>query len=69
MWLTFIVLALLASVVFSLGSAMVYLMREPHGSKKTVRALTWRIGLSLAVFVLLIVGYLTGLLEPHGIGG
>jgi hypothetical protein len=69
MWLNFIVLALLGAVVFSLGSAMVYLVREPHGSKKTVRALTWRIGLSLAVFLLLVIGYLTGLLEPHGIGG
>ena len=54
--------------MFSLGSAMVYLVREPHGSKKTVRALTWRIGLSIGLFVLLLLGFVTGVLEPHGIG-
>lgn len=65
--MTFIVIAFLAAIVFSLGSAMIYLVREPHGSKKTVRALSWRVGLSLALFVLLIIGVLTGLIQPHGI--
>lgn len=55
--------------MFSLGSAMVYLVREPQGSKKTVRALSWRIGLSLALFVLLMLGVFTGVIEPHGLGG
>lgn len=48
---------------------MVYLVREPRGSRKTARALTWRIGLSIALFILLIIGFLTGLLEPHGVAG
>ena len=48
---------------------MVYLVREPHGSKKTVRALTWRIGLSVGLFVLLLLAFATGLIEPHGIAG
>lgn len=64
-----VVIAFLAVIVFSLGSAMVYLVREPHGSKKTVRALSWRIGLSLALFVLLMLGIFTGVIVPHGLGG
>ena len=63
-----LIIAILGVIVFSLGSAMVYLVREPHGSKKTVRALTWRIGLSIGLFVLLMLGFVTGVLEPHGIG-
>ena len=63
-----LIIAILGVIVFSLGSAMVYLVREPHGSKKTVRALTWRIGLSIGLFVLLLLGFVTGVLEPHGIG-
>lgn len=64
-----LIIAILAVIVISLGSAMVYLVREPHGSKKTVRALTWRIGLSIGLFVLLMLGFATGLIEPHGIAG
>ena len=63
-----LIIAILGVIVFSLGSAMVYLVREPHGSKKTVRALTWRIGLSIGLFALLMLGFVTGVLEPHGIG-
>jgi hypothetical protein len=30
-------------------------------------ALTWRIGLSLALFVLLMAGFYFGIIEPHGL--
>lgn len=55
--------------MFSLGSAMLYLFREPHGSHKMVRALSWRIGLSIGLFVLLMLGFATGVITPHGIAG
>jgi len=32
-----------------------------------VRALTWRIGLSVALFVLLMLAWYFGLIAPHGI--
>ena len=64
-----VIIAILAVIVFSLGSAMIYLVREPHGSKKTVRALTWRIGLSIVLFLLLMLGFATGVIEPHGLTG
>ncbi|MCA1798196.1 MAG: twin transmembrane helix small protein [Xanthomonadaceae bacterium] len=69
MWVNLVIIAFLAVIVFSLGSAMFYLVREPHGSKKTVRALSWRIGLSLLLFVLLMLGIFTGVIVPHGLGG
>jgi hypothetical protein len=31
-----------------------------------VRALTWRIGLSVALFLLLLLGWYLGLIQPHG---
>ncbi|MEX0899320.1 MAG: twin transmembrane helix small protein [Gammaproteobacteria bacterium] len=64
-----LIIAILAVIVFSLGSAMVYLVREPRGSKRTVCALTWRIGLSVGLFVLLMLAFATGVIEPHGIAG
>ncbi|OHC70003.1 MAG: hypothetical protein A3H93_17165 [Rhodocyclales bacterium RIFCSPLOWO2_02_FULL_63_24] len=60
------VLALLAIVV-SLGVALWRLITDRGESERTVRALTFRIGLSIALFVLLVLGMLTGVVVPHGI--
>ncbi|MET1256709.1 twin transmembrane helix small protein [Aliikangiella maris] len=60
-----IVIALLA-IVFSLFRSLYFLTTEKD-SKKTVNNLTWRIGLSIALFILLIVGIYTGAIEPHGL--
>jgi Protein of unknown function (DUF2909) len=55
------------AIVASLGSALRYLVRGAGDSRRLVRALTWRIGLSIALFALLMLAWYTGLIEPHGI--
>lgn len=62
-----IVIIFLIVILFSLGSALVYLVRDKSETQRTVRALTWRIALSIALFILLMVGYMLGLIQPHGI--
>jgi drug/metabolite transporter (DMT)-like permease len=62
---TLIVLVLLI-IVGSLGSALYYLLKDRGRSPRTVKALTFRIGLSIALFVLLLLGFQFGLLHPHG---
>ncbi len=62
-----LVIALLLAVIGSLASALVFLMRDRGDSKRTVRALTLRVGLSIAAFVLLLIGAYTGLITPHGL--
>ncbi|HZE90112.1 MAG TPA: DUF2909 domain-containing protein [Rhizobacter sp.] len=49
-----------------MGKALLHLSspREDDG-KKMVTALAWRIGLSVALFVLLIVAYYSGWIEPQ----
>ncbi len=64
-----LVVLFLASVVFSLGSGLYYMMKDKGQSDRVVRALTWRIGISLFLFVLLLVGAQVGLIEPHGVMG
>ncbi len=54
-------------ILISLGSALFYLMRDRGGSDKTVQALTFRIGLSVALFILLIVANQLGWIETTGI--
>jgi len=62
------VLLVLGFIVFSLFEGMYFLAKDDGDINKTrvVKALTVRIVLSITLFGLLIVGYLTGMLEPHG---
>ncbi|HDP90320.1 MAG TPA: twin transmembrane helix small protein [Thioalkalivibrio sp.] len=61
------ILLLFAVILGSLGSALFYLIRDQGDSKRTARALTVRIAVSIAAFLLLLLGYWTGLIEPHGV--
>lgn len=44
-----------------------HLSRGQGDSQKLARALTWRIGLSIALFLLLMIAWYTGLIAPHGV--
>jgi hypothetical protein len=43
-------------------------MTDKGNSKKMVRALTWRVGFSVALFLLLMAAWAAGLIEPLGAG-
>ncbi len=61
-----VILGLLAVVLISLGSALVA-MAKGDKSDKMLKALTWRIGLSVAIFILLLIGQAMGFITPHGL--
>jgi len=63
-----IVLIILLVILGSLGQALFFLVRDKGQGDRTVRALTWRIGLSLLLFLGLMVSYWLGLIPmqpPH----
>jgi len=62
-----VVIAFLAIIVLSLGSALFYLIRDKGKSDRTVKALTVRVGLSLALFVLLMLGHYFGIIPKSGL--
>jgi hypothetical protein len=62
-----IIVVLLLVVVFSLGQALFYLVSDKNDSDKLLRSLTWRIGLSVFIFILLLIGQAVGLIQPHGL--
>lgn len=56
------------AILFALGSALVQLLRPGRQDNKAMaRSLTWRIGLSIALFLLLLLAYQFGWIEPHGV--
>ncbi|NKB46908.1 MAG: twin transmembrane helix small protein [Legionellales bacterium] len=63
----FIIIAIMLIILYSLGSGLYYLVRDEGKTKRTVKSLTWRIVLSLSLFFLLLLGYLAGWWQPHGI--
>lgn len=60
-----IIVILLLMILYSLGSALYYLVKEKGNSTDVVKALTWRIGLSLFLFLLLFFCYWMGWIQPH----
>jgi putative copper export protein len=57
-------------IIFSLGSALYHLVKhkEDASSERTVRALTFRIGISVVLFIFVFILVATGVIKPHGIG-
>ena len=65
---TLLVVAFLLVILWNLGSALYYLLVDRGPSKRTVNALTRRIGFSVLLILLIVVGIWTGVIQPHGIG-
>ncbi len=63
----FLVLLLLAGVLVSLFSGLFFMNRDQSDSRRLLRALTIRISLSVLLFLVLIVAWRTGAIQPHGL--
>ncbi len=59
-----IVLTLLA-IIASLGKALFSMSSGPEHAARVVQALSWRIGLSVALFISVLLGYHLGWISPH----
>jgi hypothetical protein len=62
-----LVIAVFIGILVSLGSALYQLSRTGGDSKKMVRSLAIRVGLSVALFLLLMIAWYAGLIAPHGL--
>jgi hypothetical protein len=62
----YLIILMLVLIIGSLGKALFHLsQRTPGDSRKMVNALTWRIGLSVGLFVLLMLAYYEGWITPQ----
>jgi len=61
-----LIIALLIAIVGSLGHALFSMASGPTDDKRMVQALTIRVGLSVTLFVLLLISWRFGLIRPHG---
>ena len=66
---TLLVIAFLIVIVWNLGAGLYYLLVDRGQTKRTVNALTRRIGVSVALILLVSVSIYMGWIKPHGVGG
>ncbi|MFM9914116.1 MAG: twin transmembrane helix small protein [Methylophilaceae bacterium] len=65
MLIKLLIVIMLLLIGYNLFSALYYLMKG-DSSTKTVKALTWRISLSLGLFLLLMLGFYLGVIgQPN----
>jgi hypothetical protein len=62
-----LVVCLPVAIVASLGSALFQLSRGQGDSRRMLRALSVRVGLSIALFALLMIACWAGLITPRGL--
>jgi small neutral amino acid transporter SnatA (MarC family) len=63
-----IILIVMFIILAALGSSLIFLVRDAGKTKRTVKALTWRISLSLLLFLFLFLAFSMGWINPHGVG-
>jgi len=67
MLIKILIVIVFLAIIASLGSGLFALVDDKGKTKRLVNSLTVRITLSVLLFVLLIIAYMTGLIQPHGI--
>lgn len=65
---TLVIIAFLVVILYNLGAGLYYMMTDRGQTDRTLNALKRRIGLSVLLILLVILGIATGVIQPHGIG-
>jgi putative copper export protein len=66
---TLLIIAFLVLILWNLGAGLYYMLVDKGATNRTVNALTRRIGLSVALILLLILAIYMGWITPHGVSG
>ena len=64
MFVKVLIVLMLLAIVYTLVSSFWFLVKDKGEGTRTVRRLSWRIGLSLLLFAFLYVAFLAGWIQP-----
>ena len=67
MFIKSVVIIMLALIFVSLFSALVFLYKDKGRGSRTAQALSWRIGLSMALFLMLMAGFYFDIIPAQGL--
>ena len=63
----YVILIFFIFIIYSLASALFYMMKDGEGSKRMVKALTMRVGISIALFLVILFSFWMGWIKPAGV--
>ncbi|MCD9029998.1 twin transmembrane helix small protein [Luteimonas sp. BDR2-5] len=66
---TLLIIAFVLLILWNLGAGLYYMLTDRGRSDRTVKALTRRIGLSVALILLVLLAIGMGWIRPHGVYG
>lgn len=61
------VIGIFLAILYTLASSFYFLVKDQGDGDRTVRRLSWRVGLSLGLILLLWLGFHLGIIEPQGV--
>lgn len=64
---TLLIIGFVLLILWNLGAGLYYMLTDKGRSDRTVKALTRRIGLSVALIVLVLLAIWMGWIRPHGV--
>jgi succinate dehydrogenase/fumarate reductase cytochrome b subunit len=64
-----LIIAFVLLILWNLGAGLYYMMVDKGKTDRTVKSLSWRIGLSVLLILLVMLSIFTGVIKPHGIHG
>lgn len=62
-----VIVLFMGFIVYNLAAGCYYMLTDQGKSERVVRALSWRIGLSILLFGLIAAGIYAGVIQPHQI--
>ena len=65
---TLLIIAFLIVILWNLGAGLYYMMVDKGTTNRTVKALTRRIALSVALILFVALAIYMGWITPHGVG-
>lgn len=62
-----LIITVMVCIIIALASGLLFLVRDEGKTKRTITALSWRIGLSLGLFFFLFLAYSLKWISPHAL--